>query len=636
MPTPVFDTQKELSRLHRTTSLDIETTGLKLGRAVGVVDDKFAIKHGLTKDQSYFRSRIIQIGFATGQGTGSSTFNVKALNSPNIPPAEYGNMIYEEMDTLSKQSPFFEKSFRDPSGALRMHNDGAANHISTKDVDWLATQSMAHSNTILIQNTQFENMAFTSEFYERHQNGSFLEDMYYSSSLPGDHSARKLYLPPEVSNLNREATELASLASNEKNAALRQLTLNDLVKKRLEVLSAYSRAEDKATQLGIQDGKPYKIVKELQHYTQAVYSLGVQKGLLDPTYLHTGTSVDLLTQAYFGRREMHTAGADARDQMDILEKNIKLIDELHNTGNISDETKDIFKRLNSVAPLVEESTSLKAVRSHLSSLIEDEPNVRNKAPRDTVKVTVRGRGGELNNIDVPLYSYVSYKDANAQFVVNNPRHSKNDTFNATVDYIGQVQSNIPREEVPAALRSSEEVLNARIELQENLISAALNPNMTDQEKAALNTENTRLLHASSGTVLKAESGIHVAEDGTVQSRAGAMAAAGVDSDGVIINAHRAVQRKYEEAVIKAGMEKIAPKSYIVPAAILAAVGMGGMMMNGSSSPDEGIARLREQKRTRDEQYYPDKVFKMNTVEKPYMPHGVGFANWNERNTHHEY
>jgi hypothetical protein len=190
---------------------------------------------------------------------------------------------------------------------------------------------MDKNNAILIQNAIFENKFLSRQLLNNDNVGVPFRDNFM---FRGGDTSDYFYVPPEVQNNRAHAAKAFDLFLDGNNDSF-----NNVVYRYQKMMQAYS---DAASNKGI-------MVIDLMHVSKATYAMAAQKGLIDKKFIGIGLGVEFLAKHILNEPEKHGALSDAIQQNKIFERMSKMYEEI-NSGNISDDTKNIFARINAAHP----------------------------------------------------------------------------------------------------------------------------------------------------------------------------------------------------------------------------------------------------------------------------------------------
>jgi hypothetical protein len=245
---------------------------------------------------------------------------------------------------FTNSSPFHAKQeelgrFNEYYAALR-----SGNHAPQSNVGAYANNLINQNSVLLIQNAAFENRFLSKAINEAGLGNSIRSKMAYTGSPD---SGRYLYTPPEVTNQRAYAAQAYDMY----NKGLANFS---------DVSNAYGRMMN-AYEDSIAAGKGAMVV-DLMDITKSVYAKAAERGLMAKNSISIGTGMEFLAKHFLGATEEHKALADASQQMEVFNKMLPIYDELV-SGNISEDTRSLFRSISKAQPMARSVQMLRAMRT---------------------------------------------------------------------------------------------------------------------------------------------------------------------------------------------------------------------------------------------------------------------------------
>ena len=228
-------------------------------------------------------------------------------------------------------------------------------------------EQAVEKDMILIQNHSYENRMIGAEISDEmgEQLGKRIEGVQKSRFG----TTKVLFRPPEVRKIAGQIDlELAGLADAETKVS-RGRQVKKISSKYDEMIRSYSKSvmqTEKAT------------VVDLMDITKAVYAKAATKGLMEPSMINTGVSVDFLSKAMMGKAERHTAAADSTTQIKVFDRLGELYQELSSSDSdnlLSPSSRELLDRIKDAQPEEAKRTFFSGVRNTLEE-IENEGTTR--------------------------------------------------------------------------------------------------------------------------------------------------------------------------------------------------------------------------------------------------------------------
>lgn len=261
----------------------------------------------------------------------------KLFNPRTDQPADFKQklMSIEGLSKKQNEAKVFDKYFAGLDRGIWEQQDDIAKNLPGL---------FGNDSALLIQNARFENKFLSRELLNNPEVGiPFRDNMMYKSTDIADY----FYVPPEVQKQRALASQAYDKFLDGSNEAFG--TVTDKYK---ALMQAYS---DAASHKGI-------MVIDLMDVSKATYAMAANRGLIDKKFIGVGLGVEFLAKHILNEPEIHGAVADADQQLRIFAKMSTMFDELE-SGNISGETKDIFKKINTAHPRERIEQMYRAIKS---------------------------------------------------------------------------------------------------------------------------------------------------------------------------------------------------------------------------------------------------------------------------------
>lgn len=284
----------------------------------------------LNENLQKLREKVVSLDIET-TGTGASdriwSAGISGLNNGvgweefSDPRAANATESVEEM-VLRRSGRFGQEQIDRGSLAglnFAISNNRTINQKNLAEEVFKNTQNKA----ILIQNTNFENEHLARALGDE---DAGLSDKFRYNLLGQKNPNRKLFVPPKITNLRKEAEALHKTGD-----------IKGSSEKYTSILEEYMR------EVNVDDGK--SVVFELRDFSKAALSKAASLGFIDPKTFDSNTKVDFMAPTFLGADniEMHTALSDSKQQERLMYRMIEIHDEL-SSGQISTETEAAFRR----------------------------------------------------------------------------------------------------------------------------------------------------------------------------------------------------------------------------------------------------------------------------------------------------
>lgn len=435
---------------------------------------------------------------------------------------------------------------------------------------------------ILIQNSQFERRWMSSlpysEMLSIHRN--MIESQMYNGER-----VNQLYRPAEVSKHLQDAKNAKTLAASDKAYD--------------RMIEAYKDVDRRISSLPADQNKFY--VADLMDFTAATLTKAAAQGKVPESYSKMGHNVDFLAKLMLGEEEIHGAMSDAKQQYAIFKKMNMIREELI-SGNLSDETKDIFTRMREAEPYLREVMGMKVLKSNIQKYKETGKFDTRRRAGDATITIVDNISGEEKNISVPKYVYTG---------------SKEDSIKRIMEEVDKYGNTSAKRHLDDAWARSNGNIDDFIDIITNIDS----PSINNIENLADNAVESILL---GGTV---DSGTKklIEESSKIDHK-----------KEFIRKAENIYDTKIKNIpIIGELLPNNFKKGYGVLGLGAAALGLYASM--DSFDDDLKVRAIREdQQRLRQRQYADPTIRQFQSLDYASMPAGVGKANWEERNKHYEY
>lgn len=435
---------------------------------------------------------------------------------------------------------------------------------------------------ILIQNSQFERRWMSSlpysEMLSIHRN--MIESQMYNGER-----VNQLYRPAEVSRHLQDAKNAKTLAASDKAYD--------------RMIEAYKEIDKRISSLPAGQNKFY--VADLMDFTAATLTKAAAQGKIPESYSKMGHNVDFLAKLMLGEEEIHGAMSDARQQYAIFKKMNMIREELI-SGNLSDETKDIFTRMREAEPYLREVMGMKVLKSNIQKYKETGKFDTRRRAGDTTITIVDNISGEEKNISVPKYVYTG---------------SKEDSIKRIMEEVDKYGNTSAKRHLDDAWARSNGNIDDFIDIITNIDS----PSINNIENLADNAVESILL----GGTVDSDTKKLIEESSKIDHK-----------KEFIRKAENIYDTKIKNIpIIGELLPNNFKKGYGVLGLGAAALGLYASM--DSFDDDLKVRAIREdQQRLRQRQYADPTIRQFQSLDYASMPAGVGKANWEERNKHYEY
>jgi hypothetical protein len=435
---------------------------------------------------------------------------------------------------------------------------------------------------ILIQNSQFERRWMSSlpysEMLSIHRN--MIESQMYNGER-----VNQLYRPAEVSKHLQDAKNAKTLAASDKAYD--------------RMIEAYKEIDKRISSLPAGQNKFY--VADLMDFTAATLTKAAAQGKVPESYSKMGHNVDFLAKLMLGEEEIHGAMSDAKQQYAIFKK-VNMIREELVSGNLSDETKDIFTRMREAEPYLREVMGMKVLKSNIQKYKETGKFDTRRRAGDTTITIVDNISGEEKNISVPKYVYTG---------------SKEDSIKRIMEEVDKYGNTSAKRHLDDAWARSSGNIDDFIDIITNIDS----PSINNIENLADNAVESILL----GGTVDSDTKKLIEESSKIDHK-----------KEFIRKAENIYDTKIKNIpIIGELLPNNFKKGYGVLGLGAAALGLYASM--DSFDDDLKVRAIREdQQRLRQRQYADPTIRQFQSLDYASMPAGVGKANWEERNKHYEY
>lgn len=435
---------------------------------------------------------------------------------------------------------------------------------------------------ILIQNSQFERRWMSSlpysEMLSIHRN--MIESQMYNGER-----VNQLYRPAEVSKHLQDAKNAKTLAASDKAYD--------------RMIEAYKEIDKRISSLPAGQNKFY--VADLMDFTAATLTKAAAQGKIPESYSKMGHNVDFLAKLMLGEEEIHGAMSDAKQQYAIFKKMNMIREELV-SGNLSDETKDIFTRMREAEPYLREVMGMKVLKSNIQKYKETGKFDTRRRAGDATITIVDNISGEEKNISVPKYVYTG---------------SKEDSIKRIMEEVDKYGNTSAKRHLDDAWARSNGNIDDFIDIIKNIDP----PSINNIENLADNAVESILL----GGTVDSDTKRLIEESSKIDHK-----------KEFIRKAENIYDTKIKNIpIIGELLPSNFKKGYGVLGLGAAALGLYASM--DSFDDDLKVKAIREdQQRLRQRQYADPTIRQFQSLDYASMPAGVGKANWEERNKHYEY
>lgn len=558
-------------------SMDFETTSL---------DPNEMVVRGKNGSPN-IKARIWSIGIHESH-FGNIEMSKEAVFYPNS--VELGNV---ERDTLLKQD-FYSNQSNDYSNYI---NNRKAAAIPFAD-DGKGTNQAAflhnefegkRSGMILVQNLQFERKFANS--LSGIGDTSLIKGMFEQATGAG---TTKLFTPSAVTNAK-------SKLSNAKTIQEKDKAWDDVIKAYVDT--------DKAVK-GSKTQKFY--AADLMDFTKATWTKAAAQGYIPESMVGTGTGMELLAKILLGEEEIHGALSDARQQTHVFNRIMGIHGEL-SSGNISDETKTLFKNMSLLSGTLRETKAASSLISNIKKL-QSGGLLDAREEAGSTRLFVHDTIAGVDNV-IETSNYVDLNTDEARLARLNKMMSENYSGTLAMEEFSKLQEahkyNV--EDILKSMQnddfknSIEQIKNANLNIVKKFLESGNQESLEEAEKAALKANNI----AESQAALSSES-----------SNASYIARKYSD----IRNSNRFLKDLLPESHRKG----------LLGAAVL--VG-GGLLYGMSDSADDDLKlkNIKAHQERLDMMQYNDPTFRQfSAMDYAAMPAGVGRANREAYNRSYEY
>ena len=273
-----------------------------------------------------------------------------------------GFASYDNNGNLTSSGEYFapsdNASVSDLQDRLTTSEFGKKQHEAGRFNEYLASQKRQQGDVtksllnamsgdkdvLLIQNSNFERRWIESHAFsgtaEAGDVAALSDKSAYSYFKRGTQTkVGSLYPSPEILGLRNEASAKYYKFLQTGDAAL----FDEAAKLHSDIMARY------ATELFDTTSGKYKVV-DLMDITKSVFAKAAEEGLIDKRHVTIGTSQEFLARMFNLGEETHLAPGDSKQAMSIfLDYLMPLYKDLR-SGNISDNTKRIFKQISDAQP----------------------------------------------------------------------------------------------------------------------------------------------------------------------------------------------------------------------------------------------------------------------------------------------
>lgn len=434
---------------------------------------------------------------------------------------------------------------------------------------------------MLIQNAKFENR-WISHIQSEEGVIDFMHRARYSQPMAND-NLRQLYVPHKVSELKREIDR----------DSMSPAAIDGIYDKIIEAYKTETEESKKAGKF---------VVGDLMDFTAATFTKAVSKGLLNETYLTNGQNVELLSKVFLGEEETHAAGSDARQQSRLLEKMLKLRDDIQG-GKVSEADYKRLALMNSMSDHVVELSAAKGALGFIESIENGAPNVSGQVVGYryvTINDSITGTNYDL---EVPKRERIRGKqNILPNYLVNTRANQNTETYKAikevhdkygASDGLDVIQSEDFKNRIRGLSESAQEAISGR-ELEQIQPTTGFQDIDSFVLRAQEKASDMYNSYASSYKDMKGSQGL---------------------------------------------LSSIMPDNPKSGLAVMAAVGgVGALWAASQFNDDEKAKEFQLRRKQRQVELSPDATFKMYTpLNKPQaVPYGQARADWESRIGHHEY
>lgn len=273
-----------------------------------------------------------------------------------------GFASYDNNGNLTSSGEYFapsdNASVSDLQDRLTTSEFGKKQHEAGRFNEYLASQKRQQGDVtksllnamsgdkdvLLIQNSNFERRWMESHAFsgtaEAGDVAALSDKSAYSYFKRGTQTkVGSLYPSPEILGLRNEASAKYYKFLQTGDAAL----FDEAAKLHSDIMARY------ATELLDTTSGKYKVV-DLMDITKSVFAKAAEEGLIDKRHVTIGTSQEFLARMFNLGEETHLAPGDSKQAMSIFVDNLMPLYKDLTSGNISDNTKRIFKQISDAQP----------------------------------------------------------------------------------------------------------------------------------------------------------------------------------------------------------------------------------------------------------------------------------------------
>ncbi len=273
-----------------------------------------------------------------------------------------GFASYDNNGNLTSSGEYFapsdNASVSDLQDRLTTSEFGKKQHEAGRFNEYLASQKRQQGDVtksllnamsgdkdvLLIQNSNFERRWIESHAFsgtaEAGDVAALSDKSAYSYFKRGTQTkVGSLYPSPEILGLRNEASAKYYKFLQTGDAAL----FDEAAKLHSDIMARY------ATELLDTTSGKYKVV-DLMDITKSVFAKAAEEGLIDKRHVTIGTSQEFLARMFNLGEETHLAPGDSKQAMSIFVDNLMPLYKDLTSGNVSDNTKRIFKQISDAQP----------------------------------------------------------------------------------------------------------------------------------------------------------------------------------------------------------------------------------------------------------------------------------------------
>lgn len=222
----------------------------------------------------------------------------------------------------------------------------------TQVVDELSSDLKDKFNILIIQNDNFEKSFFDASLQKRGNDPKGINPQGISEAQASTFVSdvfKETYPNEVLVKENSQAIQLANSRLRAATMAHREASVNNLLtaSHTLEIQQAVQGLEDAvATGMEKAQSKSSTAVVDLMDITKVYQGVLAEHGILDYGLVGAATNVNLLTQIFLNKDELHGAAEDASDQLELTYKKLnERIISIRNTGKLSPEDKALVSKL---------------------------------------------------------------------------------------------------------------------------------------------------------------------------------------------------------------------------------------------------------------------------------------------------